>query len=88
MQTFTIYIGSNNETGELELERITSIAARQHLAFTVMTATGHWRGTEEETAVLVISDEPWRVQVTIAALKEELNQEAIGYQQSPNIEIA
>lgn len=88
METFTIYVGSNNDTKELELDRINAISAREHDGFTLYTATGHWLGTEEATAVLIIHDDPAKVQATIQALKTELHQDAIGYQRSPLMQFA
>ena len=88
MQTFTIYVGSNNDTHELELDRINRISARNHEGFTLYTATGHWLGTEEATAVLIIHDDPAKVMATIETLKTELHQDAIGYQLAPLMQFA
>lgn len=88
MQTFTIYVGSNNNTKELELDRIRAIAARRHDGLTLYTATGYWLGTPEDTAVLIIHDLPEKVHATIADLKAELHQDAIGYQEAPVLQFA
>lgn len=88
MQTFTLYIGSNNATGLLELDRINAMLAPRHQGYTIYTATGHWLGTEEDTAVIIIHDEPAKVHATIDALKTELEQDAIGWQQSPVMQFA
>ena len=88
METFTIYIGSNNETKELELDRINAITSGNHKGFTLYTATGHWLGTEEATAVLIVHDDPAIVMATIDTLKRELKQDAIGYQRSPLMQFA
>lgn len=86
METFTIYIGSNNETKELELDRINSITSGNHKGFTLYTATGHWLGTEEATAVLIIHDEPAKIMDTIQTLKRELHQDAIAFQEVPTLQ--
>ncbi len=88
MQTFTIYVGSNNDTHELELDRINKIASGNHDGFTLYTATGHWLGTEEATAVLIIHDDPAKVMATIERLKTDLHQDAIGYQLAPLLQFA
>lgn len=88
METFTIYIGSNNETKELELDRINAITGDNHDGFTLYTATGHWLGTEEATAILIIHDDPAKVMATIDTLKTELHQDAIGYQRAPLMQFA
>lgn len=81
MKTFTIYIGSNNETKTLELDRINKITSGNHDGFTLYTATGHWLGTEEATAVLIIHDDPALVMATIEALKIDLHQDKIAFQE-------
>lgn len=83
METYTLYVGSNNETKQLELDRIRDIAAREHQGFTLYTATGYWLGSEEATAVLIIHDDPAKIRATIEALRVELHQDAIGYQVAP-----
>ena len=69
MQTFNIYVGSNNNTKQLELDHINAIASANHDGFTLYTATGHWLGTEEATAVLIIHDEPAKIKATIERLR-------------------
>lgn len=86
--TYTVYIGSNNATGKLELSKIEEITARLHEGFTLYTATGYWLGSKEATAVLVIHDDAARIFETIAALKLELQQDAIGYQKAPQLHFA
>ncbi len=87
-KTYTVYVGSNNATGKLELSRIEEITARLHEGFTLYTATGYWLGSKEATAVLVIHDSPALVFETIAALKLELQQDAIAYQEAPQLQLA
>ena len=78
--TYRIYIGSNNDTKKLELDKIEEIAGRRHEGFTIYTATGHWLGSKEDTAVLIVFDDELKVNRTITDLKIELDQDAIGYQ--------
>lgn len=87
-QTWTIYIGSNNETKKLELDRIREIVAKRHEGMTLYTATGIWLGTLEDTAVLVIHDQVTKLIRTVSDLKIELDQDAIGYQVSPTMQFA
>ena len=86
MKTFTIYVGSNNDTKQLELDRINNIASGNHEGYTLYTATGHWLGTEEATAVLIIHDQPAKIMATIEALKAELKQDAIAFQEAPTLQ--
>lgn len=87
METYTVYVGSNNETKKLELDEIKRICSR-HDGYTLYNATGAWLGSEEETAVLVIHDTPAKILMTISDLKFDLNQDAIGYQVSPPLQFA
>ena len=88
METYTLYVGSNNETHELEMDRIREIAARRHDGLTLYTATGYWLGTPEATAVLIIHDDPAKIRATIEDLRIELHQDAIGYQVAPLLQFA
>lgn len=87
-KTVTVYVGSNNDTKELELDRIQEIAARRHQGFTLYTATGYWLGSKEATAVLIIADTWDRITRTLTDLKLELDQDAVGYQEAPTLQFA
>ena len=79
--TIKAFIGSNNETKELEIDKIASTLSKNHEAFTLdYPVIGCWRGEVEETAVLYLSDERQKVMNTLNKLKEVLDQEAIAYQ--------
>lgn len=79
--TIKAYIGSNNETKELEIDKILSTVNKNHQGFTLdYPVTGYWKGEAEDTAVLHLSDENQKVIDTLNELKEVLDQEAIAYQ--------
>lgn len=79
--TIKAFIGSNNKTKELEVDKIISTVNANHEAFTLdYPVIGYWRGEAEETAVLYLSDERSKVMNTLGELKEVLDQEAIAYQ--------
>lgn len=86
METYTVYVGSNNKTKQLELDKIKSICQRNHDGYTIYTATGAWLGSEEATAVIVIHDQAGKIRATLDALKVELHQDAIGYQVAPTLQ--
>lgn len=88
MRTYQLYIGSNNATKQLELGRIKAIVGHNHQGFTVYEATGHWLGTEERTAVVIITDEQAAINATIEQLKQELHQDAIAWQAAPVMHFA
>lgn len=79
--TIKAFIGSNNKTKKLEVDKIISTVSINHEAFTLdYPVIGCWRGEAEETAVLYLSDERQKVMNTLNKLKEVLDQEAIAYQ--------
>lgn len=79
--TIKAFIGSDNRTKKLEVDKIISIVNANHEAFTLdYPVIGYWRGEAEETAVLYLSDERQKVMNTLNELKEVLDQEAIAYQ--------
>lgn len=79
--TIKAFIGSDNKTKKLEVDKIISIVNANHKAFTLdYPVIGYWRGEAEETAVLYLSDERQKVMNTLNELKEVLDQEAIAYQ--------
>lgn len=79
--TIKAFIGSNNKTKKLEVDKIISTVSINHEAFTLdYPVIGCWRGEVEETAVLYLSDERSKVMNTLNKLKEVLDQEAIAYQ--------
>lgn len=86
--TYQLYIGSNNQTKELELAKINHIVGQRHEGFTVYPATGYWHGEQENTALVLIEDDDAKVIETINILKTELLQEAIGYQIVPQMQFA
>lgn len=81
---YRLYIGSNNETKELELDKIKQIVSSYYDGFTIMLATGYWKGNEEKTAIVEISTDAWNTGL-LKSLKQELKQQAIGYQVSQEL---
>jgi hypothetical protein len=86
MSTYNVYVGSDNTTGKLDIQRIQSVLVRMHEGYTIQRATGSWRGTVEESAIVTISDKTDKVIETVKLLKTELSQESVGYQQVPDIQ--
>ncbi len=86
--TIKAYIGSNNKTKEIEVDKIISILNKNHDAFTLdYPVTGSWRGKLEKAAILYLADEKQKVLKTLEELKKDLNQEAIGYQEENPLQL-
>lgn len=85
MDTFTIYIGSNNRTHRLETAKIKEILSRRHEGFTIQTGTGFWRGMQEKTAIVTLAAGKPLMMKSVQELKIELKQEAVAYQVAPQM---
>lgn len=54
MKCTKIYIGSNNKTGKLELDKILDIMSTAMQGYTLTQAQGFYNGKSENTAVIEI----------------------------------
>ena len=54
MKLTKIYIGSNNETGKLELDKILSVMITANQGYTIVQGVGYWNGKSEDTAIIEI----------------------------------
>ncbi len=78
-KTIELFIGSNNTTHKVELDKLEKILAKYHKGFTIQPAVGYWMGVKEDSVSVIISDELSTILSTIAALKVVLKQDAIAY---------
>jgi hypothetical protein len=77
-QTFRIFIGSDNQTGKLEKDRIKSLVNREFDGYTFLDAVGIWKGKEENTAIVeIVTEDKDKIDFLVRNLKADLNQEAI-----------
>jgi hypothetical protein len=76
MKYTKIYIGSNNETGELELAKIHWVLQMLgNCGYTLTQGKGYWQGKTENTAVIEIYGN-YNTGI-IPELKQELGQNSI-----------
>lgn len=75
MEYTRIYIGSNNDTKILELDKIQNILNIWLESYTIIQAVGVWKGTKENTAIVEIYG-TYNLGI-IEILKRELKQDAI-----------
>ena len=75
MEYTKIYIGSNNDTKILELDKIQNILNIWIESYTIIQATGVWKGTKENTAIVEIYG-TYNLGI-IELLKRELKQDTI-----------
>lgn len=80
--TFQLFIGSNNNTHKLEIEKIERIMSSHFDGFTISQGTGYWQGSREHTAIVEISTDN-DILPLIDELKQTLHQDAIAYRVLP-----
>jgi hypothetical protein len=88
MESVMLYVGADNETGVIDLERLGKVLASRHEGFTMWPAEGSWQGTPEPCAVILVSDEHDQIMGTCDQIKTELRQEAVGWQHVPAMQYA
>lgn len=76
MKYTKIYIGSNNTTGILEVDKIVNILNRYQSGYTIMQGLGYWAGKSENTAIIEIYGN-CNLFDMIPELKTELKQKSI-----------
>lgn len=82
---FNLYIGANNETGQVETDKIVRIVGKQYRSYTIIEAMGYWLDKPEKMVIVQIQPES-SVEIIdelIQELKKALKQEAIGFQITP-----
>lgn len=75
MNKYSIYIGSNNTTHELEQDKAREVIARYFQGFSEYEITGVWNGTSEKTLKVEIVAEKGTSEVAVVALCKELAKE-------------
>lgn len=80
--TYELFIGSNNETGKLEYDKIIKITLRHFDGMTISKADGAWKGGREKTAIVIVNATDNQIKKFAKELKSELKQEAIGIRET------
>ena len=75
MKLTKIYVGSNNETGVLELDKIISVLDRWEDNFSIIEAMDFYNSKEEKTAIIEIYGN-YNLGI-VPELKRELKQDSI-----------
>lgn len=86
-KTIELFIGSNNTTHKVELEKLESTLAKYHDGFTIKRGVvGYWQGAREESVTVLVSDDFSTILATINKLKQVLKQDAIAYHEVTPLE--
>ena len=79
-----LYVGSNNFTHEVEIAKLRAILDGELEAYTIIPASGVWRGVSEDSAIVEISGiNALRARAIAESLKIKLDQQAIGISTIP-----
>lgn len=86
-KTLELFIGSNNTTHKVELDKLEQVLSKYHEGFTIKHGiVGYWHGVREETVTVIIADNYTKILKTINELKSVLDQEAIAYHEVAQLE--
>ena len=79
MQKAFYYVGSNNETKQLEIEKIEEIVSAHFDGFTASEVIGYWKRSKERTLKIEIitSESAEKLAKICKELKIKLNQESV-----------
>jgi len=79
MKKAILYVGHNNETKELEVEKIIEITGNYFEGFTTEQVIGYWKGARENTLKIEIVTDSSDATITKLCrdLRKQLNQDAI-----------
>lgn len=77
---YKFFIGANNDTGLVELQKIISIFNSNTKGYTIHDTLGYWHGVSESSVlVTVIADinDRYQMQLIKKQLEQVLNQESV-----------
>ena len=87
-KTYELYIGSNNETGKLELAKLNEIVIKFYEYATINpNLTGIWKGGNEKTAMVLVKSSEENLAKFIDEIKLELRQEAVAFRETNELKI-
>lgn len=86
MNSYDVIVGSNNETGELELDRIISITSKYYDEYMVNPGVVSVNnGEREDLAIIVVTSDESTLMTYMTELRAELNQREVAYRRAGEI---
>jgi hypothetical protein len=85
--TYQLYIGANNETGQVERPLIERVLNKYFDGYTIVPTTGYWLGKREKSVqvILATDKDSQTVNKCLYELKKVLKQDAIAFQLVPSL---
>lgn len=87
METAFLYVGADNDTHIVDVDRITTLLDKEYESYTIVPATGRWHGMSEESTVIVLTGERDDIMHTAHTLCSELSQDAVAVQFMPAMQL-
>lgn len=78
--TVKLYIGANNQTGEVETGLVESVLNKYFDGYTVENSVGYWLGKRENSVVVTLVTSGPELKTVLNELKNVLHQDAIAWQ--------
>ena len=86
MNSYDVIVGSNNETGELELDRIISITSKYYDEYMVNPGVVSVNnGEREDLAIIVVTSDESTLMTYMTELRTELNQREVACRRAGEI---
>lgn len=86
MNSYDVIVGSNNETGELELDRLISITSKYYDEYMVNPGViSVNNGEREDLAIIVVTSDESTLTTYMTDLRTELNQREVAYRRAGEI---
>jgi hypothetical protein len=87
MATYNMFVGSNNVTHKVELDKLTNILDEYLDGYTITNAKGVWQGTHEDSVIVTIANisDQW-VRLIAKNVRVNLDQNAVAIQLVNNLE--
>ena len=85
MITCELFVGADNATGVVDTELLGKILDSSHDGWTMVNATGSWRGQREPSVIVTIHDHETTIRATAVQIRDELNQDAVGFRIVPTL---
>lgn len=76
---YTLFIGANNTTGEVELDKLTAVLNKKMEGYTIAHSIGFWQGTPEKSVMVhIVGDQTENeIEELASDIRKELEQQCV-----------
>lgn len=84
-----LFVGANNDTHQVETEKLRSVLETYLDGYTLTESVGFWKGTREPSVVVeYLATEDTPTDIIITHIKQLLRQDAVAYRTMPALSFA